>query len=226
MTVYPSGGAPVLPAVYSLIYGATSITTDGTWVTIRSTGTPAKSVYYPTTDSRYEAFSGPTFGGNIFSRNPSSITAQAYTFKIPLHPVVAASHALTDLGPIGVAIDGVPFYNQYNGQNNPLTVEIVSFDQNWGHPDPGNHFHYHVEPTKLTAAHGSDALMGFLLDGFPVYGPNENGSVVPAASLDAYHGHFSVTADYPQGIYHYHLSTAAPYLNGSGYYGTKGTVTY
>ena len=46
-----------------------------------------------------------------------------------------------------------------------------------------------------------------------------------SSDLDAYHGHFGVTADYPNGIYHYHITADAPYLNGDGFYGTAGTVT-
>jgi hypothetical protein len=45
------------------------------------------------------------------------------------------------------------------------------------------------------------------------------------ADLDAYHGHTSVTADYPNGVYHYHITADAPYINGAGFYGTKGSVT-
>jgi hypothetical protein len=78
--------------------------------------------------------------------------------------------------------------------------------------------------------------MGFLLDGFPVYGPYENGSKVTQSMLDSYNGHVSNTEDYPsEKIYHYHvikvessvpsiIKLAAPYINGGKYYGTKGTV--
>lgn len=225
LTVNAAGGGIVLPSVYSKIYGATSITTDGTWVTIKSTGTPDhKSIYYATTNPLYENFSGTTFGGYTFSKNPNSIASQNYTFKIPLNPVAAAAHAATPLGPMGVSLNGVPFYNQYAGPSQPLSGEIVSFDQGWAHPDPGSRYHYHVEPKYLTAAKGSNALMGFLLDGFPVYGPVENG--VTPTGLDAYNGHTGVTADYPGGIYHYHITATAPYINGNGFWGTAGTVTY
>ncbi len=70
-----------------------------------------------------------------------------------------------------------------------------------------------------------DCKRGFLLDGFPVYGPKENGLTISNADLDTYHGHSAVTADYPAGIYHYHITADATYINGSGFYGTKGTVT-
>lgn len=220
-----SNNTTTVPSVYAKIYGATSITSDGTFITIKSTGSPDhKSVYYPTSNSLYEAFSGTTFSGATFNKNPNTIGTQNYTFKIPLNPAVASNHAATPLGAIGVSLNGVPFYNQYAGPAQPLTNEIVSFDKYWGHPDGGSHYHYHVEPTYLTTVKATkSALLGFLLDGFPVYGPEENGAAV--TGLDAYHGHTHVTTDYPNGIYHYHVTNTDPYINGSGYYGTPGTVT-
>jgi hypothetical protein len=226
LTVYPTGGGPTLPAVYSKIYGATSITFDGTFVTIKSNGLPDhKSAYYPTSNALYQSFSGTTFGGGTFTQNPNTIATQNITFKIPVNPAVAATHASTPLGPIGVAINGVPFFNQYAAGGSPLTNEINGFDQYWGHPQMSGMYHYHVEPLYLTTVKVTkSALMGFLLDGFPVYGPEEENGSAPSG-LDAYHGHTHATVDYPGGIYHYHFTTASPYLNGNGFYGTAGTVT-
>jgi hypothetical protein len=220
-------GNSEVPAVYKKIYGATSVTSDGTTITIKTTGLPDhKSAYYATSNALYENFTGTTFAGSKFSKNPNSISAQTYTFKIPQNPKVASTHAATPLGPIGVALNGVPFFNQYAGPNQPLTNEIVSFDQYWGHPQQSGQYHYHVEPLYLTSVTASkSALLGFLLDGFPVYGPQENGADVTTSSLDAYHGHSHATTDYPSGIYHYHITSTDPYINGSGFYGTSGTVS-
>ena len=218
--------APVLPAVYNLIYGATSITYDGTTVTIKCNALPDhKSAYYPTGNPLYEAFSGTTFGGTTFNQNPNTIATQNITLRIPANPVMAATHSATPLGVIGVALNGVPFFNQYAAGNSPLTNEIASFDKYWGHPQMQGMYHYHVEPLYLTTVIATkSSLMGFLLDGFPVYGPQEAGGSAPS-TLDDYHGHTHATAEYPAGIYHYHFSTAAPYLNGNGFWGTAGTVT-
>jgi YHYH protein len=216
-----------VPAVYSKIYGATSITSDGSYITIKTNGTPDhKSVYFPAANSLYENFSGTTFGGNTFNKNPNSISTQNLTFKIPLNPAVASTHAATPLGPIGVSLNGVPFFNQYAGPSQPLTNEVVSFDKYWGHPQQTGQYHYHVEPLYLTTVKATkSSLLGFLLDGFPVYGPEENGSAVTNAMLDAYHGHSHATTEFPSGIYHYHINNTDPYINGSGFYGTPGTVT-
>jgi hypothetical protein len=220
-------GSSEVPAVYSKIYGASSITSDGTYITIKATGLPDhKSAYYATSNALYENFTGTTFGGNKFNKNPNSISSHMYTFKIPLSPKVASTHSATPLGPIGVSLNGVPFFNQYAGPSQPLTSEIVSFDQYYGHPQQSGQYHYHVEPLYLTTVKATkSSLLGFLLDGFPVYGPQENGAAVATASLDAYHGHTHATTEYPSGIYHYHITDTDPYINGSGFYGTAGTVT-
>ena len=189
--------------------------------TFRSPGAP----YYPTGNPLYEAFSGTTFGGTTFNQNPNTIATQNITLKIPANPVMASTHSATPMGVIGVALNGVPFFNQYAAGNSPLTNEMTSFDKYWGHPQMQGMYHYHVEPLYLTTVIATkSSLMGFLLDGFPVYGPQETGGSAPS-TLDDYHGHTHATVEYPGGIYHYHFSTAAPYLNGNGFWGTAGTVT-
>jgi hypothetical protein len=102
-TVTPITPTPVanveVPAVYKKIYGATSVTNDGTYITIKTKGLPDhKSAYYATTNALYEAFSGTTFGGLNFAKNPNSIIEQSATFKIPVKPMSSANHPATPLG--------------------------------------------------------------------------------------------------------------------------------
>ncbi|TAF66124.1 MAG: YHYH protein [Cytophagales bacterium] len=213
-------------SVYQKIYGASSVTVEGDFVVIKTTGLPDhKSPYYQGTQwsTQYEAYNGTN---TSFAQNPNKIASFSYTFKIPKNPKAATTNQATSLGAIGVSLNGVPFYNQYAGPNNQaLTSEINSFDQYNGHPQQQGAYHYHFEPLSITSAKGKEALIGFLLDGFPVYGPRENGALVQESSLDAFHGHIHATAEYPNGIYHYHMTSTSPYLNGNGYYGTPGTVT-
>ncbi|HAK12639.1 MAG TPA: YHYH protein [Chitinophagaceae bacterium] len=212
-----------LPDVFKKFNTTVTISVEGNYVVLKSNAVPDhKSPYFATTDSRYEAYNG---SNAAYAKNPNSIITQNLTFKIPLNPASAATKQATALGPIGISLNGVPFYNQYAGPNQPLTNEINSFDQYNGHPQQSGQYHYHVEPLFLTSAKGRGALLGFLLDGYPVYGPLENGTLVLNSSLDAYHGHTHVTTEYPNGIYHYHITADAPYINGNGYYGTPGTVT-
>jgi hypothetical protein len=215
-----------VPAVYKKIYGASDMYIDGNYVVIKSNGRPDhKSPYYQGTQwagTLYEAYNGTNPN---FAINPNRIATANLTFRIPLNPMQAATSQATPMGPIGVSLNGVPFYNQYAAGGAALTGEINSFDQYNGHPQQMGGYHYHIEPVYLTATKGSSSIMGFLLDGFPVYGPVENGVIMNNTNLDAYHGHFAVTPDYPGGIYHYHTTAEAPYLNGSGFYGTPGTVS-
>ncbi len=215
-----------VPEVYKKIYGATDMYVDGNYIVIKSTSLPDhKSPYFQGTawaSAKYEAYNG---SNSSFAINPNRIAQVNLTFRIPLNPSVVTTHAATPGGPIGISLNGVPFFNQYAAMGAPLTNEVNSFDQYNGHPQQQGQYHYHVEPTYLTSTKGSNALLGFLLDGFPVYGPVENGVTMTNAMLDAYHGHTGATADYPNGIYHYHITSTDPYINGSGFYGTAGTVT-
>jgi len=211
-----------VPAVFSKFSSAVSISLDGDYVVLRANGVPDhKSPYFAPSDSRYEAYNGTN---RNFNNSGFVIVEQQLSFRIPLHPSAASSASATPLGPIGLAVNGVPMFNQYNGQNRPLTAEINSFDQYNGHPQQMGQYHYHVEPLAITAKSGSSALIGFLLDGFPVYGPIESGKRITNADLDELHGHAGPTADYPSGIYHYHVTSEDPYINGAGFRGTPGTV--
>lgn len=215
-----------LPEVFKQFNTSLQIYVEGNFVVIKSNGLPDhKTPYYKDTQwasTMYEVYNGTN---TRFNLNPNRITSQNLTFKIPVNPAKAGSTTATPLGPIGVSLNGIPFFNQYAAQRAPLTNEINSFDQYNGHPQPQGQYHYHVEPTYLTTKKGKDVLLGFLLDGFPVYGPMENGKTISNSDLDAYHGHSHTTKDYPNGIYHYHITSTDPYINGNGFYGSPGTVS-
>lgn len=179
------------------------------------------SPYWPTDNPLYEAYTGTNLD---WRQNPGTIAAQNIVFSIPLNPAEASNKQVTRLGPIGLARNGVVFFNQYAAGNEPLTNEINSFDQWLGHP-ANTTYHYHIEPAWLTEQFGEDAFLGLLADGFPIYGPLENNEVVTNGDLDEYHGHFGTTVDFPNGIYHYHITAEDPYLNGNGYFGTPGDIT-
>lgn len=199
-------------------------TVDETTVTITTTDEPDhKSMYYDENDARYEAYDEPN--NPDFKKNPNRIQTQSYTLKIPRYPSEASSHEATEMDAFGVAVNGVVFYNQEAAPGDDILDELNTFDQYEGHPQNAGAYHYHNEPIWLTETKGDDALMGILLDGFPVYGPVENGSRLTNDDLDEYHGHFSATADFPDGIYHYHITDDLPWINGGEYYGTPGTKT-
>jgi hypothetical protein len=202
-----------------------TVSVNGNYVTFTTQNLPDhKSPYWPTNNALYEAYNG---SNSSFHLNPNRISSQNISITVSLNPAEASNKQATSLGPIGISRNGVVFYNQYAGPNNQaLTNEINSFDQYLGHPQNAGQYHYHVEPTYLTSQFGNDAFLGLLADGFPVYGPVENGKTITNSDLDAYHGHFSATVDFPNGIYHYHITpNQDPYINGNGYYGTPGNIT-
>jgi hypothetical protein len=212
-----------VPEVFNKFSTWVTVSSDGSYITLKSNGVPDhKSCYFALNDARYEAYNG---SNPLFQKNPNTIGTKNFVFRIPVNPSEDPTHPATPLGPIGIAVNGVAIYNQYAGPNQPLTNEINSFDQYLGHPDPTATYHYHIEPVYITQQKTKSALIGFLLDGYPIYGPSENGKTLVSADLDSYHGHTGPTADYPNGIYHYHITADAPYINGAGFYGKKGTVT-
>lgn len=204
---------------------AVSYAVNGTIVTFTTNDLPNHtSPYWPSNNPLHEAYNGTNANFNL---NPNRISTQNITFTISLNPTEAANKEATNLGPIGISRNGVVFFNQYAGPNNqPLTNEINSFDQWLGHPQNTGQYHYHIEPTYLINQFGDDAFLGLLADGFPVYGPLEDGMTITNSDLDEYHGHVSATEDFPNGIYHYHVTpNEDPYLNGNGYFGTPGNIT-
>jgi len=206
-----------LPAMYARFQSAVTITLDGSTVVLKSNSTPDhKSPYWGTGSAMYEA---PQAGMTV---NPNLIVAQTLTLRVPASPAIAASASDTPLGPIGMAVNGVPLFNQYAAGRQPLTFEIQSFDRYNGHPQQQGQYHYHMEPLWLTGNNGAASLIGVMLDGFPVYGPKETDGSAPSG-LDSCNGHTHATADAPNGVYHYHATATVPYLSGC-YKGTAGSV--
>ena len=148
--------------------------------------------------------------------NPNSIREQRLRFVIPTHPMRAETVTKTPFGPIGVAVNGIPFYNQYNGEGQDA-VRLETFDSCCGHPDPSGMYHYHKYPVCIKSPFKDPAgkhspLIGFMFDGYAVYGPNGDDGK-PPTDLDECNGHWD-----PVRGYHYHVTAAYPYIVG-GYRG-------
>lgn len=204
-----------LTGIYSHFRSAVSISTGSGTVTLQSQDVPDHpSPYWGTGNAMYEA---PHAGMMV---NPFRIVAQALTMRVPASPAVSGMSD-TPLGPIGMAVNGVALFNQYAAGRVPLTTEIISFDRYNGHPAPSNQYHYHFEPLSITSGNRS-GLVGVLLDGFPVYGPDDVGGRTPAG-LDECNGHVGATEDAPNGVYHYHTTSVTPYIAGC-FRGTAGSV--
>ena len=209
-----------LPAGFSnFISEYTDVYISGDYVIVETAGVPNHaSPYWGAGHPNYIA---PHSGMTV---NPNSISEQSFKFYIPLNPSVSSAVSSTPLGPIGVSISGVPFFNQYAGPNNqPLDNEIPSFDNYYGHPQQTGQYHYHWEPTYLTFNNSSSMLIGYSLDGFPIYGPTEQATGQFPSDLDELNGHSHSTNEYNDGTYHYHATADSPYLIG-GFKGNYGSL--
>ena len=91
-----------------------------------------------------------------------------------------------------------------------------------GIPSTGQ-YHYHWEPTYLTFNESASMLIGYSLDGFPVYGPTEQSNGQYPSNLDELNGHSHSTNEYQDGTYHYHATSTSPYLIG-GFKGNYGSL--
>lgn len=155
------------------------------------------------------------------------IAAQEQYMKvvIPLQPKLAEKKTPTEIGLIGVAISGGLFYSPFEADGKTLALSqktwvidgIPFLDACNGHPNPlAVQYHYHGIPyciTETIDVPGEHSrLIGYLLDGFPIYGEHDaDGVVITPDDLDECNGHFGATPEYPEGIYHYHTTEAPPY---------------
>ena len=199
--------------------------------------------------------------GTPASAGPNKIEEQCITMKMPISPSEASSKTNTSYSTIGLSLNGISFFNENAAPGDDITNELFTFDQCSGHPQNDGVYHYHVDPVCLIRDLGGSVtdnsttvggttyswiedngsngglLLGFLLDGFPVYGPVGNnhtdyaGSSAP--SIDSYNGHTHSTTEFQSGIYHYHVKTGniggtnstVFWITNAQFYGTPGSVT-
>ncbi|XP_071944086.1 uncharacterized protein [Antedon mediterranea] len=143
---------------------------------------------------------------------PNSIIEQDYYYQFPRNPIVASESTALNQGPVGISINGIPFYNPWtnDGQNAVLGER---FDDCDGHPDKRGRYHYHKMPSScvFTVEEGvASTIIGVALDGFPIYGPiDEDGSRLRTTDLDECHGKHGT-----DGKYRYHVTDDFPYILG------------
>ncbi|MDH5508056.1 MAG: YHYH protein [Anaerolineae bacterium] len=164
------------PGGTAALVNEVSISYDDTTMIVQSNGIPSHAT-----------------GDFPNSTNPNTITAQNYTFYIPLNPQISSQQTELPMGPIGVTLAGVPFYNAFT-HFHTYAVETETFDSCQGHPDQRGAYHYHQESDCV-----QDDFFGYALDGFQVWWQLESDGSLPTG-LDACNGHEH------DGIYHYHMT--------------------
>lgn len=184
---------------------AVTISFDGNEITIESNGLPNHtSPYWEETAPLYIA---PVIATR---QTPGRIGGnRSYSLTVPNTPELASVGTVTGLGPIGIAVSGVPIFNDLEGPNRPLEEMIVeTFDYAGAHNGPSG-YHYHIEPYDVpentVLSHNDEKLVGIMADGFLLYGRKEMDGSYPT-DLDESGGHFGVTPhSNGEEIYHYHI---------------------
>ncbi len=185
---------------------AVTISFDGDEITISSTALPNHTSPY--WDSNNSLYIDPVVA-NADQMSPGIINAGSYTVTVPAAPQKAASSSATGLGAIGIAVSGVPIFNDEEGPNIQLSENVASgFDYAGGHNGPTG-YHYHLESQDVaentTLSHDDEKLVGILSDGFLLYGRRDTDGSYPT-DLDESGGHFGVTPhSNGEEIYHYHI---------------------
>jgi hypothetical protein len=164
--------------------------------------------------------------------NPNYITEQVRSFYFPLAPrenpqhvavTVDYSNRALPMGPIGLAVNGVVFFNPFDMGGQDATDMM---DRCCGHPAPTGEYHYHKYPICVNSPWADDGsehspLLGWAFDGYPIYGPYESADIMAKDvtgehALNAFNMHYDAERGW-----HYHVTPGKfPYLFG-GFWGVE-----
>lgn len=124
----------------------------------------------------------PEYLTTIEAWKPSAIN-QMWSFEIPRIPTINSNKTLTPLGPVGILKNGVPLYNFKSGQSfkglgiwkdNTVVSLKPLYDDNNGIMTPEGAYVHIYSPIGLYDEADTDThspLLGYALDGSPIYGP-------------------------------------------------------
>lgn len=162
--------------------------------------------------------------------NPSYIQEKANTWYLAKEPKLATdpiamdeknSNGALPMGPIGVATNGVIFFNPFDHIFE--TDAVWRLDRCCGHPSPQSAYHYHKYPVCVKTPWSDEGKMhssviGFAFDGLPVYGPYEADGLLAKNDKQNPLNDFNLHTDAIRGP-HYHVTPGKfPHIIG-GYWG-------
>jgi hypothetical protein len=153
-----------------------------------------------------------------YDRNRNEIKSRNILYTFPETPVVQAVSGCVTFGAAGISLTGSVIYHGASTLGNDAAAHEI-LDTYGGHSDGTNTYHYHYPTDKLQNhihehKEGHSALMGYMIDGFGIYGPQgEDGKVLWSKDLDECHGHsHPVLWDGKMvNLYHYHWTYDFPY---------------
>lgn len=156
-----------------------------------------------------------------YDQNPSGITENPYEIRLPAEPVEADTPQCV-AGEVGVLLSGVVLNSPVDAMGRDA-VAWESQDHCEGHPNPSGYHYHSVSPCIPDTGTGHSALVGWALDGYPIFGHRgEDGEALTNHDLDECHGHtHEVTIDGEAvETFHYHATWEYPYVVGC-FHGTN-----
>lgn len=222
-------------------FEAVTITTNSTYRFVTTTGCPPfTNPLWRTPNPACKAQPPITFQLPLkpgYAAQPISVGEQASVYKGVTY---LKNSPAPQLGVLGVFLNGVRIFGFGSpcGFSSPCPATDSSAPTNFvdavqsegrttdycgGHADPMSHYHIHSGlgignatqrascslPTDVAGNHSE--LLGWMIDGFGMYGRYSLGGQVPT-QLDACHGHTHNISGVP--TYHYHLPDAFPWTIG------------
>lgn len=167
---------------------------------------------------------------------PNSLAAQDMTWRVPLNPAVAANPTsiVNRLGTLGFSVTGLAIYGPTEGPvpateafGDPVANGIL--DQCKGHTGPRSEYHLHAVEATTYCGFGPSPIVGYALDGFPIYGPR--GCLDTACDqVVTFNSGYELTGDpttYSWNAYTYRASSDPTVLDAcNGRIGPDGTYRY
>lgn len=153
-----------------------------------------------------------------YDKNPNIISEQDVNYILPAMPEIAATANCVFFGPAGFSLTGAAIYHGASTLGTDAAAHEI-LDRFGGHTDGTERYHYHFPAQDLQDhihlhTSGHSAIMGYMLDGFGIYGPHgEDGEILTSEDLDECHGHtHTVLWDGEMiELYHYHWTYDFPY---------------
>lgn len=142
-------------------------------------GYAAPSLDYSCTDTTLYVSSNGMISYEFTPMTPNALREQAWNWSIPLDPEVAASPTsiLNTLGTLGFTVTGLPIYGPTEGAQ-PATEAFGDpvyngiLDVCGGHTGPAAEYHNHAIEESSDCGFEPSPIVGYALDGFPIYGSN------------------------------------------------------
>lgn len=209
------------------------------------------SISVSCTDTVATITSNNMIGYPFVAVTPNGLRTQNYVWKISRSPTVAASptlivkNGIPTMGTLGFTTTGLAIYGPTEAA---IPADKPYGDPNYnglldtcgGHTGPSSEYHNHVLYQLAACNLGSRAVLGYAIDGFPIYGPTACLNVACTSTGTVSSGYvkignpatnvwsaYTYTASsnalvldacngrtQPDGTYGYHAITSFPYIFG------------